>query len=158
MDIELPDGALVLVDSSALVYLVEGEEGSPRRKAVESFFAEAAARAWTVIASTLIWKELLEKPLATEQGELAARYRRFLSDSSRMELRVVDVAVAEAAAVLAASLAPAPRRGISAADLVHVATAITAGADAILGNDADWRKIPRCPPIILIDESAHFIE
>ena len=76
MDIELPDGALVLVDSSALVYLVEGEEGSPRRKAVESFFAEAAARAWTVIASTLIWKELLEKPLATEQGELAARYRR----------------------------------------------------------------------------------
>ena len=158
MDIELPDGALVLVDSSAIVYLVEGEEGSPRRRAVESFFVEAAARGWTVIASTLIWKELLEKPLATEQGELAARYRRFLCDSSRIELRVVDVAVAEGAAVLAASLASALRRGISPADLVHVATAIVAGADAILGNDSDWRRIPRCPPIILIDELAHFIE
>ena len=158
MDIELPDGALILVDSSALVYLVEGEAGSPRRGAVESFFSEAGVRGWTVIASTIIWKELLEKPLAMDQGELAARYRRVLSDSSRIELRVVDVAVAEEAAVLAASLASALRRGLSPADLVHVATAIVAGANAILGNDADWRRIPRCPPVILIDELAHCID
>ena len=158
MDTGLPAGAIVLIDSSALVYLVEGESGSPRRAAVESFFDQAEAGAWTVVASTLAWKELLEKPLAAGRAELASRYRRTLSDSARIELRVVDVAVAEEAAALSASLAPALRRAVSAADLVHVATAIVAGAHAILGNDEAWRRIPRCPPLILVDELAHRAE
>lgn len=148
----LADGSIVLVDSSALVYLVEGEPASPRRRAVEAFMAEAGGKGWRLVASALVWQELLEKPLRSGDAELAARYRRLLADSRRIELLVVDVAAAEGAAALAASLAPSRRRWISSADLIHVATAIAAGARAIFGNDESWRELPSCPPLILVDE------
>jgi len=53
MDIDLVDSALVLLDSSALVYLVEGDPGSPRRSAVVAFFAEAVSKGIRLAASTL---------------------------------------------------------------------------------------------------------
>ena len=66
----------------------------------------------------------------------------------------MDVAVAERAAVLSASLAPALRRRLSPADLVHMTTALVLGASAVLGNDEAWREIPSCPPVIPVDELA----
>jgi predicted nucleic acid-binding protein len=158
VELELPAGSLVLADSSALVYLIEGSAASARRRAVEAFLEEAAERGWRIVASTIAWAELLEKPLAQGDAELASRYRRRLADSARIELRAVDVAVAEGAAVLAASLPPALRRGISSADLLHVATALVLGAGAILCNDETWREIPSCPPLLLVDELAFELE
>jgi len=154
MELPLPPGSLVLVDSSALVYLVEGQPGSTRRGTVEAFMAQAAARDCSLVASTLVWTELLEKPLGAGDGELAAAYRRLLSDSGRIRLSVVDVAIAERAAALSASLPQALRRKFSLADLVHIATAQTLGAAAILGNDGTWRALPSCPPLLLVDELA----
>jgi predicted nucleic acid-binding protein len=151
-------GSTVLVDSSALVYLVEGEPSSPRRRAVEAFMAESEKKGWRLVASALAWQELLEKPLRSGDEGLASRYRGLLADSRRIEILVVDVAAAEGAAALAASLAPARRRWISSADLVHVATAIAAGAKAIFGNDESWRELPSCPPLILVDELAAELE
>jgi predicted nucleic acid-binding protein len=147
-------GSIVLVDSSVLVYLVEGEEDSPRRRAAERFLGEAAARGARVVASALAWMEVLAKPIATRDEGLAARYRRLLADSSRVELIVVDVAIAERAATIIASLPPAARRRISQADAIHVATAIEVGASAVLTNDEAWRLVPRCPRPILVDELA----
>jgi predicted nucleic acid-binding protein len=154
VDLDLPAGTVILVDSSALVYLVEGEASSPRRRAVESFLAQSAAREWRLAASTLIWTELLEKPLAEGDEALATRYRILLSDSSLIRLRVVDAAVAEGAAALSASLPPTQRRRLSTADLVHIATALCLGAAAVLGNDEAWRSLPACPPLLLVDELA----
>jgi predicted nucleic acid-binding protein len=125
---------------------------------VERFFDEAETRPWRVIASTLAWAELLEKPLAAGLPELAARYRGILADSSRVELRVVDVAVAERAAALSASLSSSLRRALSSADVLHIATAIVAGARAIFGNDEAWRGVPLCPPLILVDELVYGID
>jgi len=152
VDVQLPAGATVLIDSSALVYLIEGEASSPRRRAMEAFLEEARSKPLRLAASTLVWAELLEKPLSLGDQELASAYRRFLSDSSLIELRIVDVAIAERAAALSASLLPAQRRRLSAADLVHMATALTIAAAAVLGNDAAWREVPACPPLILVDE------
>jgi predicted nucleic acid-binding protein len=158
MDLDLPRGSVVLVDSSALVYLVEGESSSPRRRAVERFFAAAEAGGTRLVASTFAWTELLAGPISRGERELADAYRRLLADSSRILLREVDVAVAEAAAELAAALPNARKRSVSSGDLVHVATAIAVGAAAILTNDAAWRALPRCPPLLLVDELAAEIE
>jgi Predicted nucleic acid-binding protein, contains PIN domain len=148
----------VLIDSSALVYLIEGEAGSPRREAVERFLADAASSGSRVVASSLVWAELLERPLASGDAELAARYRRLLADSSRIELAVVDVAIAERAAAIKASLPRGARRSLSEADIIQIATAIELGADEILTNDEAWRIAPRiapdCPPLRIIDETA----
>ena len=150
----LAAGALVLVDSSAIVYLAEGEAGTPRRRAVESFFSRADAGELRLAASTMVWAELLARPLERGDSRLADRYRILLSDSSRITLREVDVEVAQAAAAVSASLAPAQRRKISQTDIVHVATALAVGADAILTNDEAWTSIPRCPRLLLVDDIA----
>ncbi len=147
-------GSLVLVDSSALVYLVEGAPGSPRRSAVERLLGEAETGGLRFVASTMAWTELLEKPRAERDTALADRYRALLSDSRRLELRVVDVAVADRAALLWASLSPPLRRRLSTADIIHIATALVAGATAVLGNDDAWRDVPSCPPLLLVDELA----
>jgi predicted nucleic acid-binding protein len=151
---ELPHGATVLLDSSALVYLVEGEPDSPRRRAMELFIDRARAEGLRLAASTAAWAELLEAPVAAGDRELAARYRRLLSDSSLIVLRELDVAVAERAALLAASIKGPSRKSVSSYDLLHLATAIEIGAAAVLTNDGPWASVPGCPPLLLVDELA----
>jgi predicted nucleic acid-binding protein len=148
------DRSVVLIDSSALVYLAELEAGAPRRAAVERFLESAAERETRIFASTVAWAELLEAPLARGDGELATRYRSLLSDSRRIVLREVDVEVAEAAAAVSASLPPERRRKLSTNDCIHIATALVIGASAVLTNDEAWRSVPRCPPLLLVDELA----
>jgi predicted nucleic acid-binding protein len=117
-------------------------------------FDRAKAGELKLVASTAVWAELLEAPIAAKRSELAASYRRLLSDSSLIVLREVDVAIAERAAALAASLPQARRRGLSSFDLVHIATAIELDAKAVLTNDEAWRSVPYCPPLLLVDELA----
>ena len=149
----IADSAVILVDSSALVYLIEGEPDSPRRARGRALPGRCGRKGWRLVASALIWTELLEKPLAAGDARLADRYRVFLA-GGRIELRVVDVAIADRAAELFASLAPGMRRRLSSADLVHIATALVLEARAILGNDDAWRRVSRCPPLFLVDELA----
>ena len=158
MALDLPERALVVVDSAALVYLAEGDSASPRRAVVEFFLRRAAAGELRLAASTVAWAELLELPLARRDPGLATRYRMLLSDSRRIALREVDVVVAEEAASVAASLGPSRRRSLSSNDIFHIATAIVLGADAVLTNDEDWVAVPRCPPVILVDELAAELE
>jgi predicted nucleic acid-binding protein len=152
MDSAFPPGAVILVDSSALVYLIEDPEGSLRREAVAGFLERAKDEGLCLAASTAAWAELLEAPFAAGDQALAARYRVLLSDSSRIALRELDVAVAERAALIAASLKGPRRRGVSSYDFLHIATAIELGAAAVLTNDGAWASVPGCPPLILVDE------
>ncbi len=142
-----PDPA-VLVDSSALAYLVEGAPDSPRRRAVERFLEEACDSGSEIVASAIAWAELLEGPLRGGDPGLADRYRSFLADSSRVRIAVVDVAIAEEAAALRA------RRKLGLADSLHIATAIVLSARAVLTNDEDLRDVPECPRVFLVDELA----
>jgi predicted nucleic acid-binding protein len=152
--IDLPPGSTVLVDSSALVYLVEGSPGFSRGAAVRAFLDEAEAQGLSLVASTIAWMELLAKPLSEGRDDLALRYRALLADSSKIRLEVVDVAIAERAAALLASMRPRARGSISEADALHIATAIVIGASAVLSNDEAWRSVPGCPRLFLVDELA----
>lgn len=168
MAYELAPGSRVLVDSSALVYLVEE---IPRRGAAVSAFLDSVRQAGgKPFASVLVMTELLERPLSRGDGELALRYRRFLADAFLLVLVPVDVEVSERAAAILASGTFDPRStklpsfrpadpgssrfGVSFADAVHLATALVHGADAILTNDEAWRDVPDVPPVFLVDELA----
>jgi len=151
-ELGLAEGALVLVDSSALVYYAEGAEGG-RRAAVGAFFEAARGGRLRLAASAVAWAELLAG--AAGPGD-AGRLRALLSDSRIVRIEVVDVAVAEEAARLMAALGrPARTRpALGFADALHIATAIVIGADATLTNDEAWREVPRCPRALLVDEIA----
>jgi predicted nucleic acid-binding protein len=84
------------------------------------------------IGSVLLVPELLSKPMRegadTEVAALAALL-------GRLDLRPVDEALAELATALASA------HGLRAADAVHLATAVAAGADRfITNNSSDFPK------------------
>jgi predicted nucleic acid-binding protein len=147
-DARFAPGDLVLMDASPLVYLVEGEPGSPRRKAVEAAMSAMTLAGARLVASTVVWTELLAAPLRRGDDALATAYRSLLSDSSRITLESVDAAIAERAALLRST------RDLELADSIHIATARILGAAAVLGNDEAWRRVPECPPLLLVDELA----
>lgn len=148
----LKPGALVLLDTAPLVYLVEGNGD---RAAVARSFAEAAREGTLrLAASVLVWTEGLTAPLAAGDRMRADAYRKTLADSSLVALEPVDVAIAEQAAALRAA-APS----LAAMDALHLATALRLGADAVLTNDEAWRTLaaaafPRGPRVLLVDELA----
>lgn len=79
------------------------------------------------IGSQLLLPEVLSKPTRTEPGSaVVAELMRLLS---RLELLPVDREVAQLSVTLGA------KYGLRAADAVHLATAITAGADRFLTNN-----------------------
>jgi len=150
---ELPDllglgpGELLFVDSAPLIYLVEGE--GRRRVAMAALYGAAGRGELRLAASVLAWTELLRK---ADKGEKSLSLRRLLADSSRLVLLPIDVAVADGAATL---LRGALRPGPSLPDALHLASALVAGAAAILTNDTAFRSFaPRGLRIIILDELA----
>lgn len=84
------------------------------------------------VGSVLLIPELLTRPMReSAQGELVA----LAALLARLDLRPTDEATAEVAAALGASY------GLRAADAVHLATAVSAGADRfITNNSSDFSK------------------
>jgi predicted nucleic acid-binding protein len=147
-------GSPVLVDSSALIYYFESP--SARQEAVAAFMRLSAQEGLPLIASTLVWAELLEKPLRSGDRALADRYRSFLADSARIVLLPLDVAVAEESSRLRARLRARSRErsALSLADAIHLATARKAGARALLTNDEAWREEAPDMAVLVVDELA----
>lgn len=84
------------------------------------------------IGSVLLLPELLMKPLREKRTDEIDELGRLLS---RLDLRPVDAATAELATALGASYR------LRAADAVHLATAVSAGADRfITNNKSDFTK------------------
>jgi predicted nucleic acid-binding protein len=84
------------------------------------------------IGSVLLLPELLAKPLREQAADDLAELGALLA---RLDLRPTDVATAELATALGASY------GLRAADAVHLATAVSAGADRFITNNrSDFPK------------------
>ncbi len=79
------------------------------------------------IGSTLLLPEILVKPTRTESSEELAD---LISILSRLQLRPCDEATATLAVELGATY------GLRANDAVHLATAVAAGADRFITNNA----------------------
>jgi len=120
-------------DADALIYAAVPDHPLGRR--VRKLFPLAPTATTGSVAGTgsvLLIPELLTKPMReaaeTELEALAALL-------SRLDLRPTDEATAELAAALGASYA------LRAADAVHLATAVSAGADRfVTNNSSDFTK------------------
>lgn len=120
-------------DADVLIYAAVRDHPLGRR--VRALFpVEPSSTTGSVagLGSVLLIPELLIKSMRegadTELEALAALL-------SRLDLRATDEATAELATALGASY------GLRAADAVHLATAVAAGADRFITNNAsDYRK------------------
>jgi predicted nucleic acid-binding protein len=126
----LPEGALLLVDTAPIVYVLEGHPRFGRRFA-PLFEAHAAGRLRFAV-TTITIVEVLVGPLRAGNDVLARRYRTLLESWQAVAL---SVEIAESAARLRASL----RLGL--ADAVQAASALAINAAALVTHDRDFSRL-----------------
>lgn len=126
----LPDGALVLVDSAPIIYVLEHDARfAPRFRPL---FERQEAGAIQFAVTTITISEVLTGPLKEGEEALAKRYRAVMQS-----WRVVDLTadIAESAARFRASL------GLRTADAIQVASAMAVNADALVTHDRDFSRV-----------------
>jgi predicted nucleic acid-binding protein len=113
-------------DADVLIYaaLDSHPVGDKIRRLLRNTLADAAEP--TAVGSVLLLPEVLSKPMRlNDRGELL----RLAAILGRIHLRPTDPATARVATVLASSYR------LRAADAVHLATAVIAGADRFITNN-----------------------
>lgn len=120
-------------DADVLIYAaVPGHHAGRRVRALFPADATATSGAVAGIGSVLLIPEVLTKPIR-DGAEIETE--ALVALLSRIDLRPVDEALAELATALGAT------HGLCAADAVHLATAVAAGADRfITNNSSDFTK------------------
>ncbi|TAN49806.1 MAG: type II toxin-antitoxin system VapC family toxin [Betaproteobacteria bacterium] len=126
----LPDGALVLVDSAPIIYVLEQ---NPRFAArFRPLFERQAAGEVQFAVTTITLAEVLTGPLKAGEEALAKRYRAIMESWQVVNL---TADIAESAARLRASL------GLRVADAIQAASAIAVNADALVTHDRDFSRV-----------------
>jgi predicted nucleic acid-binding protein len=127
---DLPQDALVLIDSAPVIYFLEGHpKFGPRFKPL--FEAHESGRLRFAV-TTITIAEVLTGPLQAGDDALARRYRAILESWQPVAL---DVDIAESAARLRASLR------LTLADAVQAASALAINAAALVTHDRDFSRV-----------------
>lgn len=127
---DLPDQAVVLMDSAPIIYVLEGHpKFAPRFKALFGAYATGRLR-FAVTAITIC--EVMMGPLQAGDEALARRYRAILESWQPIAL---DLDVAESAARPRASLR------LKLAYAVQVARALAINAVALVTHDRDFSRV-----------------
>lgn len=135
-------GGLTAFDADALIYA--GQVGHPVGRRIEVLFPDSPDEI-AGVGSLILLTEVLAKPMRA--GLASDDTKRLLELVGRLDLYPLDDPTAQ----LALSLAVAYR--LKAADSVHLATAIAAGADRFLtGNRKDFPKAIREIDVIYPDD------
>jgi len=126
----LPEGALLLLDSAPIIYVLEAHPRLARRFA--PLFDAHAAGSILLAVSAITVAEVLTGPLRDGDEALARRYRAVLQSWRIVPL---DLDIAEGAARLRASLR------LKLADAVQAASALAVNAAALVTHDRDFSRI-----------------
>jgi predicted nucleic acid-binding protein len=127
---DLPDEALILLDSPPIIYFVEDHPQLAPRFA--PLFAAHAAGRLRFAVTTITVAEVLTGPLRAADEALARRYRATLEAWPPIPL---DFEIAGAAARLSASLR------LKLADAVQAASALAIDAAALVTHDRDFARL-----------------
>ena len=128
---DLPEQALLLMDSPPIIYVLEGHPKLGSR--FKPMFEAHAAGRLRFAVTTVTIAEVLAGPLQAGDEALARRYRTILESWQPVAL---DVEIAESAARLRASLR------LKLADAVQVASALAINAAALVTHDRDFARVP----------------
>ena len=126
----LSPGALVLVDSAPIIYVLE--EHARLAPRFRPLFERQAAGDIAFAVTTVTLAEVLTGPLGAGEEALAKRYRAVMES---WQVVALTADIAESAARLRASLK------LRLADAIQVASAIAVNADALVTHDRDFAKV-----------------
>ena len=127
---DLPDHALLLVDSAPIIYLLENRPELADRF-MPLFVAHDEGRLRFAV-TTITVAEVLTGPLQKGNEALSRRYRAVLESWQVIDL---DLDIAETAARLRAS------HKLKLADAVQAASALAINAHALVTHDRDFSRV-----------------
>lgn len=133
---ERPVTALA-VDSSALIYLVEGRP-ELRQRVIEALDPVLRTRTGRLLASRLARLECRVRPLRLGNHDLLTRYDQLFA-AARLDLMDVGQHIVDVATDLRAA------HGFKTPDAIHLATAVVAKADQFVTGDADLARCTVVP-------------
>jgi predicted nucleic acid-binding protein len=126
----LRDGALLLIDSAPIVYVLEGHPQLAAR--FDGLFERHAAGRLRFAVTTLALAEVLAGPAQRGDQALLERYRATLLSWNLVPL---DAEIAASAARLRAAAR------LKLPDAVQAASAFAIGADALVTHDRDFSRL-----------------
>ncbi|MGH8126655.1 MAG: type II toxin-antitoxin system VapC family toxin [Rhodanobacteraceae bacterium] len=126
----LPEGALVLVDSAPIIYVLEGHSRLAARFA--PLFERHARGGIALAVTTVTLAEVMTGPLAAGEEALARRYRATLETWRMVDF---DSDIAEHAARLRATYR------LKLPDAIQLASALSINADALVTHDRDFEQV-----------------
>jgi len=127
---DLPEDALVLIDSAPIIYVLEGHPKLGPR--FTPLFEAHGAGQLRFAVTTITIAEVLIGPLQAADDALARRYRAILES---WQLVTLDADIAESAARLRASLR------LKLADAIQAASALAINAMALVTYDRDFSRV-----------------
>lgn len=127
---DLPEAALLLVDSPPIIYILEDHPKMASR--FRPLFEAHAAGRLRFAVTTITVTEVLTGPLLARDDALTRRYRAILESWQTVPL---DIDIAENAARLRASLR------LKLADAVQAASALAINAAALVTYDRDFSRV-----------------
>ena len=124
---------MLFVDTAPIIYWLEGHPRLAERFGTVFNAAESGAAA--IVISTVTLAEVLAGPLRTGNEVLTARYREALTRGLGWQVLSLDVDIAVEAARIRATYR------LRLPDAIQVATAIRAGASALVTHDRALRRV-----------------
>jgi len=130
----LPAGALLLVDSAPIIYVLDGHPKLAKRFA--PLFERHARGEISLAVTTMTIAEVLTGPVSAGEETLAKRYRVVLES-----WQVVDLTaeIAESAARLRRPFQ------LKLPDAIQAASALAIGAEALVTHDRDFSRLTSLP-------------
>ena len=126
-------GQRVYLDSNLYIYVFEGVE-TYRTRMVE-LLSVIDSRDIVVIASELLFTEILPRPVKEGRQDLAERYLDLVRNTPRIHLVSVDRPVILRSVHLRAEF------GLRSMDALHLATALVHGCETFITNDRRLARI-----------------
>jgi predicted nucleic acid-binding protein len=127
---DLPEHALLLVDSAPIIYLLEGRPELAER--FKPFFSAHDAGRLRFAVTTTTVAEVLTGPLQNGNEALSRRYRAVLES---WQVVALDLDIAETAVRLRAA------HRLRLADAVQAASALAINAYALVTHDRDFSRV-----------------
>lgn len=127
---DLPEQALLLLDSAPVIYFLEGHPKFKSR--FLPLFELHAAGNLRFAVTTITIAEVMTGPLQASDDALARRYRTILESWQTVDL---DSDIAESAARLRASLR------LRLPDAIQAASALAINASALVTHDRDFSRV-----------------
>lgn len=126
----VPEGAMLLLDTSALIAYFGSEQTTPVAAAIIDGFVRSGRN--PAVVSVVSVTELIIRPLRAADATFAEGLVRFLVHLPNLKLAEIDLAIAQEAGRLRARL------GFASPDALILATGLVRRCGQLISNDRRW--------------------